>query len=57
MFLTAVHGFTQAMYDVIEDGRLFTQLEINVKGTSTQFFDGYTFIGSVVSEAGTASEL
>ena len=32
--LSSVHGFTQARYDVIEEGRLRIEFKANVKGQS-----------------------
>ena len=50
-----VHGFAQASYDVIEEERLDTTFGINVKGT-TGFPNGFTILGEIVSEPGTARE-
>lgn len=52
---TAVHGFAKLEYDVLENERLETQLELNVKGIFTQFPSDYNFSGTIESEAITAS--
>ena len=51
-----VHGFAQAVYNVMEENILNTRFELNVKGTTN--FPGLLFIqGTITSVAGgTASE-
>ena len=54
--LILVHGFRQAVYDVVEEDRLFTNFAFNVKGRTA--FAGILVIeGSIDAVAdGTASE-
>ena len=44
IMLILVHGFRQAVYDVVEGNRLFTNFSINVKGMAPfagqPFFEG-----------------
>ena len=56
LFLS-VHGFAQAAYDVVEDQRLDTTFQLNVKGT-TQFGGGLVVTGVITATAdGTAGKL
>ena len=55
MFL--VHGFRQAVYDVVEEDRLFTDFDLNVKGM-TAFAGQLVIEGDIDAVAtGTASKL
>ena len=55
MFL--VHGFRQAVYDVVEEDRLFTDFKLNVKGM-TAFAGQLVIEGDIDALAdGTASKL
>ena len=55
MFL--VHGFRQAFYDVVEEDRLFTDFDFNVKGM-TAFAGQLVIEGDINALAdGTASKL
>ena len=48
--LHTVHGFTNASYDVEEGGRLDTEFELNVKGTTN--FPNLNLLGRIVTEPG-----
>ena len=51
-----VHGFRQAVYDVVEEDRLFTDFDLNVKGM-TAFAGQLVIEGNIDAVAdGTASE-
>ena len=54
--LILVHGFHQAVYDVVEEDRLFTDFAFNVKGM-TAFSGQLAFEGDIdVVADGTASK-
>ena len=56
LFLCTVHGFAQAAYDVVEDERLDTRFQFNVKGTTQ--FGGLVVTGVITATAdGTAGRL
>ena len=55
IMLILVHGFRQAVYDVVEEDRLFTDFDLNVKGMTA--FAGVLIEGDIDAVAdGTASE-
>ena len=55
-YIYIVHGFVNATYDVVEDERLDTVFQLNVKGETT-FSDGLVVSGIITTVAGgTASE-
>ena len=57
LFLCSVHGFVQAAYDVVEDQRLDTMFQLNVKGM-TQFGVAFVVAGLITATAdGTAGKL
>jgi hypothetical protein len=57
LFLCSVHGFVQAAYDVVEDQRLDTMFQLNVKGM-TQFGVAFVVAGLITTTAdGTAGKL
>ena len=54
--LILVHGFRQAVYDVVEGNRLFTDFDLNVKG-KTAFAGLLVIEGDIDAVAdGTASK-
>ena len=56
IMLILVHGFRQAVYDVVEGNRLFTNFAFNVKGM-TAFAGQLVFEGDIDAVAdGTASK-
>ena len=56
--LFLVHGFCQAVYDVVEDGRLFTDFDLNIKGMTQISALSRIIVGAIAAELdGTASRL
>ena len=53
VFLSAVHGFLHPIYEVIEQHRLDTVFQLNVKGTSPS---PPMMLGDIILERGTAGE-
>ena len=54
IMLILVHGFRQTVYDVVEEDRLFTDFDLNVKGMTA--FAGVLIEGNIDAVAvGTAS--
>ena len=55
LFILSVHGFLQVEYNVVEDNRLDTMFQLNVKGM-TQFGSALVVSGQITAAAdGTSS--